>query len=396
MDTTVQIYKQLEKIYFLLKKDLENKEVIYNYFLCERDYKFLNESNLRENLKKTKIENTSTLTSINQLCINIIELWNNTLHKYPLKKLKEPLNTDTFNGLLKTEYDFHAFIVEKYNLQSFNTSKGKEYFTKNYPYKKYALSLIASRCSTIHYLISTSYPETDIPFSPEYYLNRYLNSKSFRLQLFFKPFNKQDYDIVCKEFENYLFNYKYIYKNLTEKQKNEFRGDTIDHLKKILREQVSTKYVELTKNLISNISEFKGVLPHQQSEKSKPEPKETELSERIKNHFGFFNKNCPRKHKQILNDTDFNKLIEWAIFYFENDFKVPEILEPIKVVNTNKTFVQLAFKYLFKELHKSSPYPETLFEFYQRAFNPYSEDKKSNFEAVKNNDEVKKLMKIDY
>lgn len=136
-------------------------------------------------------------------------------------------------------------------------------------------------------------------------------------------------------------------------------------------------------------------LPPQQSKKPKPEPKETELSGRIKKHFGFFNKNCPRKHKQILNDTDFEKLIEWTIWYFENDFEVPKISEPIKVVNTNKTFVQLAFKYLFKELHKSSPYPETLFKFYQSAFNPYSEDKKSNFEAVKNNDEVKKLMQID-
>jgi hypothetical protein len=139
-------------------------------------------------------------------------------------------------------------------------------------------------------------------------------------------------------------------------------------------------------------------IPPQQSQNQKPipEPKETGLSEKIKKHFGFFNKNCPRKHKQILNDTDFEKLIEWAIWYFENDFTVPEISEPIKAVNTNKTFVQLAFKYLFKELHKSSPYPETLFEFYQSAFNPFSEDKKSNFEAVKNNDEVKKLMEIDY
>ncbi|WP_395091828.1 hypothetical protein ACF3NR_11150 [Vaginella massiliensis] len=135
-------------------------------------------------------------------------------------------------------------------------------------------------------------------------------------------------------------------------------------------------------------------LPPQQSTKPKPEPKETELSEKIKKHFGFFNGNCPRKHKQILNDTDFEKLIEWTIWYFENDFKVPEISEPIKVVNTNKTFVQLAFRYLFKELHKSIPYPETLFDFYRSAFNPYSEDKKRNFEAVRNNDEVKKLMQI--
>lgn len=160
---------------------------------------------------------------------------------------------------------------------------------------------------------------------------------------------------------------------------------------KVVDIQKLTNALEEVLRLLNNKT-----LPPQQSEKKKHETKETELSEKIKKHFGFFNRNCPRKHKKILNDTDYEKLIEWAIWYYKNEFKVPEISEPIKVVNTNKTFVQLAFKYLFKELHKSSPYPETLFEFYQSAFTPYSEDKKSNFEAVKNKDEVKKLMQIDY
>ncbi|CAM1366116.1 hypothetical protein TPENAI_50229 [Tenacibaculum litopenaei] len=151
----------------------------------------------------------------------------------------------------------------------------------------------------------------------------------------------------------------------------------------------------LPTNFLFNTSTSEALSP-QQTEKLKPEPKEPELSETIKKHFEFFNKNCPRQHKQILNDTDFKKLIDWTIWYFENEFEVPEISEPIKVVNTNKTFVQLAFKYLFKELHKSSPYPETLFELYRSAFAPYSQDKKRNFEAVRNNDNVKKLMQIDY
>ena len=142
--------------------------------------------------------------------------------------------------------------------------------------------------------------------------------------------------------------------------------------------------------------ELNKTLPPQQRIKEKPDLNETGLSEKIKKHFNFFQSNCPRKHKQILKEEDFNKLIQWTIQYFENEFKVPKISDPIKVVNTNKTFVQLAFKYLFKELHKSSPYPNTLFEFYRNAFKPFSEDKKSNFEAVKNNDEVKKLMLLDY
>ena len=128
-----------------------------------------------------------------------------------------------------------------------------------------------------------------------------------------------------------------------------------------------------------------------------PLPKnETQLSEKIKKHFGFFNRNCPRQHKQILNSEDFKKLIGWTTFFYENQFEVPEIINPIHIVNTNKTFVQLAFKYLFKELHKSSPYPQNLFDFYQKVFSKYSLDKRKNFEAVKNNDEVKKLMEIEY
>lgn len=123
--------------------------------------------------------------------------------------------------------------------------------------------------------------------------------------------------------------------------------------------------------------------------------KESEIRLKVKEHFNFYREQCPRKHKQILNDEDFDKLINWTVFYFENSFKIPEIDTPIKIVNTNKTFVQLSFKYLFKELH-TSKYPESLFEFYRLAFKKYEDDKRSNFEAVPNNDEVKKLMNIDF
>lgn len=194
----------------------------------------------------------------------------------------------------------------------------------------------------------------------------------------------EKYVIVCLEYFDIIFNeiqlccIKY----------------NIDFFKICNELNFSTKYFDSGITLAFEEMRMKNI-PPQQTEKPKLETKETDLSERIKKHFGFFNRNCPRKHKKILMDTDFEMLIDWTIWYFENEFKVPEISQPIKVVNTNKTFVQLAFKYLFKELHKSSPYPGTLFEFYQSAFIPYSEDKKSNFEAVKNNDEVKKLMQID-
>lgn len=224
----------------------------------------------------------------------------------------------------------------------------------------------------------------------------YIKKYPERLDLFLIEFEADESDFVNKEIEYFCYTLQDV-KN-SESSHDGYSTTGIDNFLiayDLCNEIGWEKFMYSTEKKIKFL-ESKKPVPPQTIVKQKPEPKETELSERIKKHFGFFNRNCPRKHKQILNDTDFERLIEWTICYFENDFKVPEISEPIKVVNTNKTFVQLAFKYLFKELHKSSPYPETLFDFYQSAFNPYSGDKKSNFEAVKNNDEVKKLMQIDY
>lgn len=123
---------------------------------------------------------------------------------------------------------------------------------------------------------------------------------------------------------------------------------------------------------------------------------ETDLQTKIKLHFDFFQKNCPRKHKQILKDEDFEKLIKWTIFFFENGFKVPEIDTPINKVETNKTYVQGAFKALFKEIQKSSTYPTSLFDFYNKAFIEYANDTKNNFDKARINEEVNKLMNIEY
>lgn len=123
---------------------------------------------------------------------------------------------------------------------------------------------------------------------------------------------------------------------------------------------------------------------------------QSEITTKIQKHFNFFQGNCPRKHKQIIKEDEFNRLIQWTKYFFENGFEVPEISKPIKIVNTNKGYVRLAFRYLFKELHKEKTYPKSLFEFYRSAFTPFEFDKRKHFEAEKNNDEVKKLMEIDY
>ena len=121
----------------------------------------------------------------------------------------------------------------------------------------------------------------------------------------------------------------------------------------------------------------------------------TKLRQKIEKHFEFFSGQCPRKHKTILSDDDFKKLIDWTVSYYSNDLQLPHISQPIRTVNTNKTYVQLAFKYLFKELRPQSTYPDSLFDFYRLAFRSFSGDKKPSFIGVNNNDEVKQLMKID-
>ena len=126
-----------------------------------------------------------------------------------------------------------------------------------------------------------------------------------------------------------------------------------------------------------------------------PESFLTGLRQKIEKHFEFFSGQCPRKHKTILNDEDFKKLIDWTVSYYSNDLQLPQIAQPIRTINTNKTYVQLAFKYLFKELRPHSTYPDSLFDFYKSAFSRFSADKKASFIGVKHNEEVKELMKID-
>lgn len=121
----------------------------------------------------------------------------------------------------------------------------------------------------------------------------------------------------------------------------------------------------------------------------------TGLRQKIEKHFEFFSGQCPRKHKTILNDEDFKKLIDWTVSYYSNDFQSPQISQPISTINTNKTYVQLAFRYLFNELYPGTTFPPSLFDFYRAAFLPYSADRSENFLRVKHNDEVKDLMKIN-
>ena len=121
-----------------------------------------------------------------------------------------------------------------------------------------------------------------------------------------------------------------------------------------------------------------------------------DIAERVMKHFDFFQKKCPRRHRIILSETDFDKLIGWTISFYRNEFEVPEINEPIQKVDTNRTYVRLAFKYLFKVFYPSHTiYPDSLFTFYTKAFHEYRDEKKTDFIKVARKQKVRELMKLE-
>lgn len=154
---------QLSKIEHLLMSDLDNKSLIYNYFICEESCKFLDKYALQSYITKTKIKNYTFLKSINQRCINILQLWNNDFINIPEKKLKPPFVFANIEQgkLLNTQLDFHAIYLTNNKFHFSTTETGKLEFIKNYSYNIYSIQEIAERCVVILNWITASCPETD-------------------------------------------------------------------------------------------------------------------------------------------------------------------------------------------------------------------------------------------
>ena len=99
--------------------------------------------------------------------------------------------------------------------------------------------------------------------------------------------------------------------------------------------------------------------------------------------FGWMTGIDPRKHKVILNEPDFNRLLDWITYYFEHDFSLPEVSAPIKSINTNKGNVVYTFMKFFKDEYPSHTRPDSLFELIKCCFHEYREDKIENLKKTK-------------
>ncbi|GAA3512435.1 hypothetical protein GCM10022393_27740 [Aquimarina addita] len=251
---------QLSKIEELLNKDLENKEVTYNYLICEDDYKFLDKYELQTYITETKIENLGFLNTINERCSNIIKLWNIDFETLPNKTLDKPFiynDTETgnyFNSVL----DFHAIYLNEEKWKFYNTELGKTYFIKNYEYELYSIADIANRCYLILNWITGTFPDSKSEVHPDVFFQNYLKHGLFSLQSPIKPYDKNNLKLVLKRIEEYESRYKYIYNKLNSKKQLKLKEQVLNHLKEIKKVQTfpiyETKLNELIEEII-NLSE---------------------------------------------------------------------------------------------------------------------------------------------
>nr|NQU93079.1 hypothetical protein [Bacteroidota bacterium] len=217
-------------------------------------------------------------------------------------------------------------------------------------------------------------------------------------------FNKKGYErlIQLKNKCEHVFNQLKDVKDYSEISIKEFDATTKIIFKskglefkfdnKEFTPQIKSLYEDLYLRIVEDIEfyqdkftdkKLENTFPPPQTNTKEPEYQENSMRIKIETAFAFTQKNDPRKHGLILNETDFKKLIDWVNSYFENDFTIPKIEHPIIKVNTGKGNVIYTFMRLFKEIHPAKTRPDTLFELIKLCFVEYREDKISNLKKQK-------------
>lgn len=124
--------------------------------------------------------------------------------------------------------------------------------------------------------------------------------------------------------------------------------------------------------------------PQQYKSKAEGETKTTlNLKDEIEGYFYYLQFDDCRKHKKILSDDDFERLVGWIEDYYKNGLEVPKIKNPIKEVNTAKGNVIETFRKFYKYKYPNSSYPESLWLLIKTIFFQYRNDTPSNISKAK-------------
>jgi hypothetical protein len=156
MDIIDRLLSQLSKIKSILIKEVESGSYTLNYNICEKEFKFLDKSELQKYLTNTDIKNSIFLKTINEKCLFIIDTWQKELQSIPYKELQDNLVVEGDFISIATKIDFHAFNITEKGIVIHN----KIDFVKRYDYTLFDLSDIAARCNWILNFNTAAYPKT--------------------------------------------------------------------------------------------------------------------------------------------------------------------------------------------------------------------------------------------
>lgn len=243
---------QLETIVSLMKKDLTNDEVIYNYYIREDEYKFLNDKELNVYLLENKVENLYPLERVNNLCIEIRNYWNDNLGNKNAKEISEWISWKNEDGYrCGTRMDFHVLFLNNNKCHSHRTYEYNSLILKELNSDKYIrtnIHEIVLKSQKIKSILTNSYSELIETEEPKQWLIQYKNFKS--LKIIPKTYKTSEYEIKKTHFDNHLFGCRYIYTRLEEKEQQEFKEHIINNLEEIKSIQVLDEFKKLITELI--------------------------------------------------------------------------------------------------------------------------------------------------
>ena len=161
---------QIAGFRYYLETDEAKDELIYFYFISEREGKLLDVNKLQTYLSKNKIKNLALLKNISENSENIFDLWNNDLSKNldKIKKLEKPFyyqfKNEDFETSANMKDDFRVLVIlENSDWKPYTNYNGKKYILENFRTIKLSLQKIIVIIREIHSVINQYYPDISEP-----------------------------------------------------------------------------------------------------------------------------------------------------------------------------------------------------------------------------------------